>query len=53
MAASTEPHFGSPLHDSGLEAEPVEPVREHRASHTGTRDKYALDHMRSVAVNVG
>jgi len=54
VAASTEPQFGSALDDSGLEAEPVKPVGEHRAGDTGTGDKYsALDHMRSVAVNVG
>src|SRR4029450_1033638 len=54
VAASTEPQLGRALHDSGLEAEPVKPVGEHRASDTGAGDKYgALDHMRSVAANVG
>jgi hypothetical protein len=45
VATSTEPQFGSALHDSGLEAEPVKPVGEHRASHTGARDKYPTVHL--------
>ena len=43
MAATAEPKLFSPLHDGGLEPEPVEPVGEHRASDTGARDEHALD----------
>jgi hypothetical protein len=41
MAATAKTKLFSPLHDGGLEPEPVEPVGERWAGDTGTRDEHA------------
>jgi hypothetical protein len=51
MAATAETKLFSPLHDGGLEPELVEPVGEHRAGDTGTRDEHASTVHRQIILH--
>lgn len=53
MAAAAETQLFGPLHDGRSESEPVEPVRQYRASNTGAGNQHAWgDHRHVISLRI-